>query len=98
MNDANADKQLAFLMAQFSDLRVKLSAIRTYNDLNGRIKTKIELDFSNKTDAELDAEIAEITLQISEAEAVVNGEQESPQGNLYVVPRSIAEVNDGTEA
>ena len=37
LNDQFVDKQLAFLITQFSNLKVKLSAIQEYNKLRGRI-------------------------------------------------------------
>ncbi len=42
LNDAFVDKQLAFLITQHSDLRIKLGAIREYNKLKQRITEKIE--------------------------------------------------------
>jgi len=42
LNDVFVDKQLAFLITQHSDLKIKLGAIREYNKLKQRITEKIE--------------------------------------------------------
>lgn len=59
LNDANVDKQLNFLIGQFSDYRSKLGAIKEYNTLKQRITEKKEILFKDKTDEELAKEIAE---------------------------------------
>lgn len=42
-NDMNADKQLLFMMNQFSDFGNKLGAIKEYNKLKNRITDRLEL-------------------------------------------------------
>jgi len=42
LNEANADKQLAFLMSQQADFGSKLGAIREFNALKQRIQKKID--------------------------------------------------------
>lgn len=42
MNEVMADRELAFLVTQHSDLSVKRAALRDWNELNWRIKQKIE--------------------------------------------------------
>jgi len=58
-NDANVDKQLNFLIGQFSDFKSKLGAIREYNNLKQRITEKREVFFKNMNDEELAKEVAE---------------------------------------
>jgi hypothetical protein len=40
--DTNVDKQHLFLINQHADLKTKMNAIKEFNTLKGRIKTKIE--------------------------------------------------------
>jgi len=42
LNEAHADKQLAFLMTQNADFSAKISAIKEFNALRQRITKKIE--------------------------------------------------------
>lgn len=42
MNEVMADRELAFLVQQHSDLSVKRAALRDWNELNWRIKQRIE--------------------------------------------------------
>jgi len=63
-NDAQSDKQLAFLVAQNADLKVKIAAIREYNALRNRIQRKLEMDFSHHSDQELDVELNRIDQEI----------------------------------
>lgn len=44
LNDANIDKQLLFVANQNADFGAKMQAIKEYNALKQRIKTKLELD------------------------------------------------------
>lgn len=43
LNDENVDKQLSMLINQNVDFKSKISAIKEYNALRGRIKQKMEL-------------------------------------------------------
>ena len=43
LNHANVDKQLLFLINQFSDLSVKMRAIETYNKMHQRITNVLEV-------------------------------------------------------
>jgi hypothetical protein len=43
LNDTAVDKQLAFIIAQYSDLPSKIAAIREYNKLKQRITDKSEM-------------------------------------------------------
>lgn len=70
LNDSFVDKQMAFLIAQSSDLRTKLAAIREYNTLKGRIKQKIEVSFIDTPDVELDNELEEIEKELQQAQAM----------------------------
>lgn len=63
-SDTYVDKELAFIIAQKSDLKSKLGAIKEYNLLKGRVKRKLELSFANESEAELDALLAETEQQI----------------------------------
>lgn len=74
-NDVNVDKQLAFLITQSSDLRVKLQAVREYNQLKGRIKKKIEISLDDKSDSELDAELEALEREIAQTEELVASQQ-----------------------
>lgn len=48
-NDIAVDKQLAFLLTQFSDFKTKLGAIKEYNKLKQRITEKSEIDHKGIT-------------------------------------------------
>lgn len=60
-NDATVDKNLLFLIEQFSDFHAKLGAIKEYNKVVGRITEKkqvtqevtVKMDYSKLTDEEL---------------------------------------------
>lgn len=67
-NDSNVDKQLAFLITQSADLRVKLQAIREYNALRGRIKRRLEVSLVDQSDEELDSELEALQEEIARAE------------------------------
>jgi hypothetical protein len=71
-NDANADKQLNFLMMQNADLKAKMAAIKEYNALKGRVKQRLEFSFSHMSDAELEAEKHRLEKEIVDAEAVTH--------------------------
>lgn len=43
LNDQHVDKQLALVITQNADLKSKVAAIKEYNALRSRIKTKVEL-------------------------------------------------------
>ena len=43
LNDARVDKELAFLIEQNAEFGTKLGAIREYNQLKARIKSKLEV-------------------------------------------------------
>jgi len=43
-NNENVDKQHLFLINQYTDLKVKMSAIESFNKLKNRIKNKIEVE------------------------------------------------------
>lgn len=77
-NDVNTDKQLAFLIMQSADLRVKLAAIREYNQLKGRIKRKLEVSLVDKSDDELNAELAALEREQAEAEILLAQRQGQP--------------------
>ena len=72
LNDAFADKQLAFVMSQSADLRSKMAAIKEYNALKGRIKKKLELSFHDTSDAELDEELQAVERELLEAQAYLD--------------------------
>lgn len=66
LNDSFVDKQLEFLITQHADPKAKIAAIREYNSLKNRIKTKKDTvnpdgthttEYSNLTEEELDNEI-----------------------------------------
>lgn len=59
LNDGNVDKQLLFLISQYSDFKSKLGAIKEYNALKQRITEKKKLEFSNIPDDELVKQLAE---------------------------------------
>jgi hypothetical protein len=48
MNDANADKQLSFLMNQHADFSSKLGAVKEYNKLKKRITDKMDVTSGGK--------------------------------------------------
>lgn len=54
LNDQFVDKQLVFLITQFSNLKVKLSAIQEYNKLRGRIIDRTENKNKNEHTTKLD--------------------------------------------
>lgn len=66
-NDQHVDKQLAFLITQSADLKAKLGAIREYNVLRGRIRKKLDIEVSQKSMPELDAEYEELQQEIEAA-------------------------------
>lgn len=55
-NDVAIDKQLAFLIAQHTDYKSKLGAIKEYNSLKKRITQKIEAEVKVSPYGELTAE------------------------------------------
>jgi hypothetical protein len=79
LNDAFADKQLAFVIAQSADLRSKMAAIKEYNALKGRIKKKLELSFEASSDVEIDAELEAIEYDISQAQALLAARKGKPK-------------------
>jgi hypothetical protein len=54
MNDTNVDKQLLFLISQYTDFGNKLWAIKEYNKLKKRIDNKLELIVNVISEDELD--------------------------------------------
>lgn len=46
LNDAFVDKQLEFMITQFSDYKSKISAIKEYNALKQRITQKLDMKHS----------------------------------------------------
>lgn len=54
LNNQFVDKQLVFLITQFSNLKVKLSAIQEYNKLRGRIVDRSENKNKNEHILKLD--------------------------------------------
>jgi len=58
-NDVFVDKQLKFLLTQYSDLSVKLGAIREYNKLKRRITEKVDMRVSRPFESLTDEELAE---------------------------------------
>lgn len=58
-NDVFVDKQLKFLLTQYSDLSVKLGAIREYNKLKKRITEKVDMHVSRPFESLTDEELAE---------------------------------------
>ncbi len=79
LNDHFVDKQLAFLITQSGDMRTKLAAIREYNALKGRIKTKIEHSFTETTDSELDAELELVEEELAHAAAILEARKGKTQ-------------------
>jgi CRISPR/Cas system-associated endoribonuclease Cas2 len=59
LNDANVDKQLLFLVSQYSDFKSKLGAIKEYNNLKQRITERKKIEFTDVTDEDLAKRIAE---------------------------------------
>jgi len=66
LNDSFVDKQLEFLITQHADPKAKIAAIREYNNLKNRIKTKKDTvdpngvhttEYTNLSDEELDHEL-----------------------------------------
>ncbi|MDD5501184.1 MAG: hypothetical protein PHH57_05830 [Candidatus Omnitrophica bacterium] len=68
-SDLQSDKQLAFLVAQNADLKVKIAAIKEYNALRGRIQRKLAMDFSYLSDNELGEELNKIDQEIMNVQA-----------------------------
>lgn len=71
LNDVEVDKQLAFLIAQSADMRVKMAAIKEYNALKGRVKQKLELSFTDASDEELSNELRMIEEELAQSEALI---------------------------
>lgn len=46
LNDQNIDKQLLFIISQYSDLWNKLWAIKEYNKLKNRIESKLKVEIT----------------------------------------------------
>ena len=77
LNDAEVDRQLAFCIAQGADMRVKLAGIKEYNALRGRVKTKLELSFSDSSDEELNTELAALEEELAQSEALLKARKAS---------------------
>lgn len=76
-NDADVDKQLAFCIAQSSDLRVKLGGIREYNALKGRIRAKLDITYTETSDDELNDELKAIESELTQAQALLDSRRAS---------------------
>jgi hypothetical protein len=48
LNNVSVDKQLAFIITQYSDLQAKMAAIREYNKLKQRIVERTDITSDNK--------------------------------------------------
>lgn len=75
-DELQVDAQLVFLITQCADLKVKLAAIREYNFLKGRIQKKMDLDVSDVSMEELDAQIAQLERDIALSEMVLKEHEE----------------------
>ncbi len=74
LNDQFADKQLLMVMQQNSDLKSKMLALKTYYEINGRLKKSLEITVNNQFDySALSAEELAQVIALSEKARVGKG-------------------------
>lgn len=65
LNAPYVDKQLEFLVTQHADFKTKLGAIKEFNQLNGRIKQKLDVTSGDKP-IETGIDVKDLALKMAE--------------------------------